>query len=359
MTPAELSRTVRCALRAATAEGELTLSGDLPERIVVTPPRPGGTGDYATSIALQLATAANLPPRELAERLRPRLERADGITKVEITGPGFLNFTLAANRHEETIAAALREGGSYAESSALAGETYTLHPTPGDVRAELTAQSLSRLLRAAGAEVMPLPPGEGVPQGGTGWPGTFRNPPHPAGTAIDVRVHPTPLSRAQAEEARSWPEDPLRWALLRPAAGDRPRLDETLLTSHESSPLFRIQYAHTRTRATARNAADLAIRHTLQGDIPSTEGAALITAIADLPTVVETAAIHRSPDRLARHLEQLATACLAFQADHPPLPRGDEEVTEKHHARLRLTAAAGTALKQGLTLLGITAPERI
>ncbi|NGN66211.1 hypothetical protein G5C51_20215, partial [Streptomyces sp. A7024] len=135
--------------------------------------------------------------------------------------------------------------------------------------------------------------------------------------------------------------------------------DEALLTHRETSALFRIQYAHARTRATARNASDLAIRHTLEGDIPSTEGAALTAGIAGLPTAVESAAIHRSPDRIARHLEQLADAYLAYQAQHPPLPRGDEDVTDDHLARLRLTAAAGTALKQGLALLGISAPERI
>ncbi|NGN64726.1 hypothetical protein G5C51_12540, partial [Streptomyces sp. A7024] len=193
MTPAELSRTVRCALRAAIADGELTLPGALPDHVLVAPPRPGGAGDLATNVALQLSGPAHRPPRAVAEILQHRLEQTPGITKIEITGPGFLNFTLSANPHAEAVAAALREGGAYADSKTLAGETFVLRPTPGDVRAKTAAEALANVLRTAGAEaatpddrpaqrVVQAPPGEGIPQGGTGWPGTLREPPHPART---------------------------------------------------------------------------------------------------------------------------------------------------------------------------------
>lgn len=55
VTPAELSRTVLATVRRAVEADELSLTGPVPERVVVRrPPRPG-CGDYATNVALQLA----------------------------------------------------------------------------------------------------------------------------------------------------------------------------------------------------------------------------------------------------------------------------------------------------------------
>ncbi|OSC55119.1 hypothetical protein B5181_36545, partial [Streptomyces sp. 4F] len=78
MTPAELSRTVLHAVRRAVDAGELSVT--VPERAVVAPPGPGGCGDYATNIALQLARPAGQPPQRVAQLLRPYLVDADGVT---------------------------------------------------------------------------------------------------------------------------------------------------------------------------------------------------------------------------------------------------------------------------------------
>ena len=53
MTPVELSRTVLRVVRGAVDDGELSVP--VPERVVVTEPGPGGCGDFATNVALQLA----------------------------------------------------------------------------------------------------------------------------------------------------------------------------------------------------------------------------------------------------------------------------------------------------------------
>ncbi|MDX2573867.1 arginine--tRNA ligase, partial [Streptomyces scabiei] len=92
MTPVELSRTVLRAVRRAVEGGELSVA--VPARAVVTPPGPGGSGDYATNIALQLARPAGRPPLQVAEILRPHLSSTEGVAAVEITGPGFLNIHL-------------------------------------------------------------------------------------------------------------------------------------------------------------------------------------------------------------------------------------------------------------------------
>src|SRR5690349_5370396 len=67
VTPVELSRTVLHAVRRAVDDGELRV--DVPERVLVTAPGPGGCGDYATNVALQLAGAAGQPALRVAEIL--------------------------------------------------------------------------------------------------------------------------------------------------------------------------------------------------------------------------------------------------------------------------------------------------
>ncbi|MFD8121069.1 hypothetical protein ACFV3T_08190, partial [Streptomyces albidoflavus] len=95
MTPADLSRAVLSAVRSAVDGGELAVV--VPERVVVERPGPGGAGEWASNVALRLAREAGRSPREVAEVLRGRLAAAPGIAGVEVTGPGFLNVTLAGD----------------------------------------------------------------------------------------------------------------------------------------------------------------------------------------------------------------------------------------------------------------------
>ncbi|RSS70269.1 DALR anticodon-binding domain-containing protein, partial [Streptomyces sp. WAC06614] len=83
--------------------------------------------------------------------------------------------------------------------------------------------------------------------------------------------------------------------------------------------------------------------------------AALLRALADHPLVLDAAAHHRAPERLARQLVVVADALLDFQ--HHVLPLGDEKPSAAHRARLALAEAAGAVLAGGLALLGIGAPE--
>src|SRR5438094_6006940 len=69
-------------------------------------PRETSHGDWATNLAMVLAKPLRSKPREIAERLRDamKLERA-GVSKIEIAGPGFMNFWIDAGR----IASGLRD----------------------------------------------------------------------------------------------------------------------------------------------------------------------------------------------------------------------------------------------------------
>ncbi len=349
VTPAELSRTVRRAVCRAVEDD--ALPGPVPERVTVERPRPGGRGDYASNIALRLAGPAGRPPREVAEIVRASILRsaadsptspgaAPGIDRIEITGPGFLNFTLARDSRAELVRTVLRAGPRYGYGDALAGTSVTLAASD-EPRAALWTDTVVELLRSQGARA------EIVPGAGE-------------------RLRPLPASVGDAPAgddlfARLGP-DAARWGLLRPAAHDRPQTGAELLVQRESNPLFQVRYAYARTRALARNAAQLGITPAPTLDeTPEVTGhdsatALLLTALGDHPAVLEAAARLRAPDRLARRLEHTADAFLRFQETCRPLPLGDEKPSAAHRSRLALADAAGAVLAGGLSLLGIDAP---
>jgi arginyl-tRNA synthetase len=74
-------------------------------------------GDYATNIALVLAKALGRKPREVAELLLKALELPPGyVSKIEVAGPGFINFFLARERRAAVLARVLEEGERYGRS---------------------------------------------------------------------------------------------------------------------------------------------------------------------------------------------------------------------------------------------------
>ncbi|MFG2792895.1 ArgS-related anticodon-binding protein NrtL [Streptomyces sp. NPDC048419] len=329
MTPVELSRTVLRAVRRAVDGGELSVA--VPRRAVVAPPGPGGCGDYATSIALQLARPAGRPPLRVAEILRQHLAGADGVADVVVTGPGFINISLDGTA--ASAAALTREildaGPAYGHADSLAGQVVELR-IPYDVRAEVVADALVRIVGSQGGRVEV----------------SHREP-------VNLRPVPAPDDPALLGPAAA------RWALLHPAAHDRPRITADHLVQRESNPLFRVRYAYARTRALSRNAADLGFT-SVPGDVeeePHQTPALLLSTLTDHPRVLARAAAHRTPDSLARHLVGVADAVLAVLP--AVLPRGDEKPSAAHRARLALAEAAGAVLAGGLSLLGIDAPDHL
>ncbi|MZE79351.1 ArgS-related anticodon-binding protein NrtL [Streptomyces xinghaiensis] len=377
MTPTQLSQAVLRTVRHAVADGELRVP--VPERVVVKPASRPGHGDYATGVALQLARPAGLPALGVAGILRSRLAAAPGIELVEVSGPGFLNITLADGSGAALVRDVLRCGTAYGHSDALAAQHIEL-AFPGETRAAVTADVLRRLLRSQGAVVTTRSTGPADPDwAGLGvisdtvsaGPGAPRpaTPGAPAGAApVRLPVRPVPVGASAAELLRTLGADAARWGLLRPAAHDHPRLTgdehDPLLVQRESNPLFRVRYAHARARALVRNAADLGVE-AVPGDLGAPEGSGessardLLAALREYPAVLDAAARHRAPDRIARHLEQLADAFFRFHDACPVLPRGDEKPGAAHRARTALAEAAGTVLAGGLLLLGIDAPTHL
>ncbi|WP_369273406.1 ArgS-related anticodon-binding protein NrtL [Streptomyces sp. R11] len=370
MTPVELSRTVLRAVRRAVDDGELRVA--VPERVVVSAPGPGGCGDYATNIALQLARPAGRPPMEIAEILKALLLSTDrltdshtdagadgttdagtdglttGITDVVITGPGFLNISLGATASATVVEEILRRGTRYGYANGPSADFIPLY-CPDEVRAVVVMDALARILQSQGAAVRTGCEASLDPR----WVDIL-------GVRVDGRrMQDSPALPYYAVRPVPAPVDPLplgrdaaRWALLHPAGHDRPRITDEHLVQRESNPLFRVRYAHARTRALRRNAADLGF-DAEPGDVRHD----VVVLLADHPRVLARAAAHRAPDRLARHLVTVADAVLPLLP--AVLPRGAEKPSATHRARLALAEAAGTVLAGGLSLLGIDAPDHL
>ena len=144
----------------------LHLAGVDPEGAIIeitTPARPEH-GDAATNIALQVAKKGGVPPRDLAEKIAEALreDASDLFTRVEVAGPGFLNFFFSPSHWHEVLRAVLLAEGRYGHSDLLRGQKINLefvsaNPTgplhAGGGRWVAVGDALANLLASQGAEV--------------------------------------------------------------------------------------------------------------------------------------------------------------------------------------------------------------
>ncbi|MFA5785857.1 MAG: arginine--tRNA ligase [Actinomycetota bacterium] len=108
------------ALRQANEAGDLSCPED--PAIEVTRPRLREHGDWSTNVALAVAKQAGMSPRRVAEILVRRLPEASEIAKVEIAGPGFLNFHLAHRFFEDLVRRIVAEGERFGACDLGGGE---------------------------------------------------------------------------------------------------------------------------------------------------------------------------------------------------------------------------------------------
>ncbi|MBU7596388.1 hypothetical protein JGS22_001715 [Streptomyces sp. P38-E01] len=330
MTPNQLQRVLLQALSHAIADGELPASAATgPERVTLRKP-PHGDADFASPLALRLAPVTGHSAREIAEILRDRLAQEEEIGRAEVAGPGFLNITLRRSAHTELVRTLLtrRPDGRTAH-----GTSPTEAPDQRDV-----------------PDQRDTPDQRDVPEQ---W---------------DVPELPVPPEDPAADAAR--------WAALTGSAISYERRD--------SQPLFRIQYARSRSWALVEGARALGFTAE-PGDYRRRSELALLTLLADTAHLADRtrtradaradarAATHARDGRpsgadeppvggpaLAHHLRAVADAFLTFtSAPGAPsvLPRGDEKPEAAHRSRLALAEATGTVLAGGLSQLGISAPH--
>jgi len=156
----QLEAALRAALDAALAAGDLDID-DAPVQITVEPPRSRQFGDYASNLALTLGGRAKLPPREVAARIARHIAPGRLIERVEVAGPGFLNFHLHPSWLQDTLVQIESQDDRYGTCQAHTGERVLIefvsaNPTgPISVvngRAAALGDSLARLLEACGAQ---------------------------------------------------------------------------------------------------------------------------------------------------------------------------------------------------------------
>ncbi len=124
--------------------------------------RDPGHGDFATNVALRLAKPARMNPRELAVALVAALPTSSAVDKVEIAGPGFINFYLSAAAFHEEIASIHEQGAGYGrqavrETPRILLEFVSANPTGplhvGHGRHAAFGATIGNLLAASGCSV--------------------------------------------------------------------------------------------------------------------------------------------------------------------------------------------------------------
>ena len=167
----------------------------------------------------------------------------------------------------------------------------------------------------------------------------------------------------ELDDLQAWlGTDSLRYSLGRYPADSPLSLDPEILTKRSNdNPVFYVQYAHARTHQVARNALAAGVTReifepgTLTHDTEST----LIASLGDFPRVVAQAAELREPHRVARYLEEVASVYHRWYDACRVTPQGDDPIEAVHGTRLWLNDATGQVLRNGLAMLGVSAPERM
>ena len=156
--------------------------------------------------------------------------------------------------------------------------------------------------------------------------------------------------------------DAARYALSRSSINQSLDIDLDQLTKKTNdNPVFYVQYAHARTQQVANNAASLGVdRSEFAPELldHASEGE-LIAKLTEFPRVLAQAAEFREPHRVARHIEEVAGAYHRWYDNCRVTPLSGAEVPTLHRTRLWLNDATGVVLRNGLALLGVSAPERM
>jgi arginyl-tRNA synthetase len=155
-----LSQLLQHAVESLQAQG--ILPPDQPIDINLERTRDRSHGDFASNLAMVLCKLAHSKPRELADKLVAALPESDRVTRVEIAGPGFINFFLSPAAYHENIAQILQQGERYGRSELGQGklvqvEFVSANPTGplhvGHGRGAAYGATVADLLQAVGYRV--------------------------------------------------------------------------------------------------------------------------------------------------------------------------------------------------------------
>ena len=140
-----------------------TLPADLPPpEFVIERPKERAHGDFSTNAAMLLAKAARTNPRALAQQLLEALPASDAIARVELAGPGFINFHLAPGAWQQQVRDIHAAGPAFGRNASGGGKTVgveyvSANPTGplhvGHGRAGVIGDCIARVMAANGWDV--------------------------------------------------------------------------------------------------------------------------------------------------------------------------------------------------------------
>src|SRR3954447_14281977 len=149
-------------IRAAVVKANLATEEQIPD-VVLEIPKEKAHGDYSTNMAMQLARVAKKAPRVIAEALIENFDRSKAsIEKIELAGPGFINFYMNNAYLTDLIPTVLDAGEKYGETTVGGGqkvqvEFVSANPTGdlhlGHARGAAVGDSLCNVLEKAGYDV--------------------------------------------------------------------------------------------------------------------------------------------------------------------------------------------------------------
>ena len=167
----------------------------------------------------------------------------------------------------------------------------------------------------------------------------------------------------ELDDLQAWlGTDALRYTLARYPADSPLTIDPEILRRRTNdNPVFYVQYVHARTSGVARNALAAGVdRSVFAPELLEHETeSALLGALQEFRRIVAQAAELREPHRVARYLEEVAGLYHRWYDTCRVIPLGDEPVGDVHRTRLWLNDATGVVIRNGLDLLGVSAPERM
>jgi len=155
-----IARLLGAALRSLA--GQIVPADAIPAQLPIERTRESTHGDFASNIAMLLAKAAQRPPRELAERIVAAMPADPRVVRVEVAGPGFINFHLAPAAYREVVRDVLQTGTEFGRSRSGEGqrvivEFVSANPTGplhvGHGRLAAYGATVANLLEATGCDV--------------------------------------------------------------------------------------------------------------------------------------------------------------------------------------------------------------
>lgn len=157
----QIAALLKDTLHVLIAEGAIP-EYDL-ETISVSVPARKEFGDFSTNVAMVMASQAKKKPRDIAQAIQERMARlGDVFDRVDIAGPGFINFTVSPLMWVRTLNTILEEKERFGTSASGRGkkvqvEFVSANPTGplhvGHGRGAAVGDTLARILKAAGFEV--------------------------------------------------------------------------------------------------------------------------------------------------------------------------------------------------------------